>query len=334
MEIRKAASAAPCGEPTPGQLEAINTLSRGALTAEDVYVFSVRLCDDQPDRDYERFDTYALPRLAELFRGKTGVTDHNWSAEKQVARIFDTEVVQEGGVTYLKAWCYCLRAEEALIAQIDGGIRKEVSVGCAMGRRTCSICGSPYGSCSHRKGQRYEAQVCLAVLSEPTDAYEFSFVAVPAQREAGVSKGFAEPKSEDQERLAASGLELVCETAPALTVTADARLLWRVFDNLFNNAAKYALPGTRVYLNTRIEGERAKVTMKNVSRERLDVAGEELTERFVRGDASRNSQTEGSGLGLSIAKSLAELQGGDFHVAVDGDLFKAELTLPTVAPTE
>ena len=144
----------------------------------------------------------------------------------------------------------------------------------------------------------------------------------------------AQLAGEYQERLAASGLELVCETAPALTVTADARLLWRVFDNLFNNAAKYALPGTRVYLNTRIEGERAKVTMKNVSRERLDVAGEELTERFVRGDASRNSQTEGSGLGLSIAKSLAELQGGDFHVAVDGDLFKAELTLPTVAPTE
>lgn len=207
MDIRKAASAAPCGEPTPGQLEAINTLSRGSLTAQDVYVFSVRLCDDQPDRDYERFDTYALPKLAELFRGKTGVTDHNWSAEKQVARIFDTEVVQEGTVTYLKAWCYCLRSEEALIAQIEGGIRKEVSVGCAMGKKTCSICGSPYGSCEHRKGQRYEAEVCLAVLSEPTDAYEFSFVAVPAQREAGVSKGFSESADVESERLAALGRE-------------------------------------------------------------------------------------------------------------------------------
>ena len=155
-----------------------------------VYCFSVRLCDDLPDRDFERFDTAALPALAALFRGKTGIIDHEWSAERQIARIFDTDVCSDGAVTYLRAWCYMLRTEKNadLIAQIEGGIKKEVSVGCAMGRATCSVCGQDYGTCAHRKGERYDGQVCLAVLRDPVDAYEFSFVAVPAQREAGVLK--------------------------------------------------------------------------------------------------------------------------------------------------
>lgn len=202
MQILKAAEATAAGRPTPAQLEKIHQLTKAPLAAEALYVFSVRLCDDAPDRDFERFDTWCLPRLAELFRGKTGILDHNWSSEKQVARIFDTEVVQEGAVTALKAWCYMLASETELVAEIEAGIKKEVSVGCAMGRQTCSICGSPYGSCEHRKGQQYGGEMCLCVLSEPTDAYEFSFVAVPAQREAGVTKGYreqAERKALEQE---------------------------------------------------------------------------------------------------------------------------------------
>ena len=190
MEIRKAAEAACGGVPTAMQLEAINTLAKARLNGEQVYVFSVRLCDDQVDRDGEKFDTAALPGLAKLFIGKTGIVDHKWSAENQVARIFETQVVQEKGVSYIKAWAYIRRggANEETIADIEAGIKKEVSVGCAMGRCICSICGCEYGSCGHRKGESYEGAVCCGILQEPVDAYEFSFVAVPAQREAGVLK--------------------------------------------------------------------------------------------------------------------------------------------------
>lgn len=190
MNIRKAAAVASTGTPDARQLEKIHLYSKTPLKAEQVYCFSVRLCDDQPDRDFERFDTDALPVLAELFRGKTGIADHDWSAERQIARIFDTEVLCENGVHYIRAWCYLLRTEKNadLIAEIEGGIKKEVSVGCAVRSTVCSVCGEPYGSCEHRRGHTYDGQLCLAVLRDPSDAYEFSFVAVPAQREAGVMK--------------------------------------------------------------------------------------------------------------------------------------------------
>ena len=109
MEIRKATQVSGVGEPTAQQLEAINALAKGTMTQEQVYVFSVRLCDDQVDRDYERFDSLALPELAKLFIGKAGIVDHKWSAESQVARIFATEVVTEQAVSYIKAWAYIRR---------------------------------------------------------------------------------------------------------------------------------------------------------------------------------------------------------------------------------
>ena len=191
MEVKKEASAVGVGVPDAQQLEKINALAKGTLTAEQVYVFSVRLCDDQVDRDYERFDTAALPELAKLFVGKSGIVDHKWSAAGQLARIFDTEIVAENGVTAIKAWAYIRRggAGDEWIADIEAGIKKEVSVGCSMGRSVCSICGGEYGACGHRKGEYYDGQLCCAILREPVDAYEFSFVAVPAQRSAGVLKG-------------------------------------------------------------------------------------------------------------------------------------------------
>ena len=191
MDVKKETSAAGVGVPDAGQLEKINALAKGSLTEEQVYVFSVLLCDDQVDRDFERFDTAALPELAKLFVGKSGIVDHRWSAEGQLARIFDTEILEENGVTGIKAWAYIRRggAGDEWIADIEAGIKKEVSVGCAMGRSVCSVCGGEYGSCGHRKGEYYEGELCCAVLKEPVDAYEFSFVAVPAQREAGVLKG-------------------------------------------------------------------------------------------------------------------------------------------------
>lgn len=114
-----------------------------------------------------------------------------------------------------------------------------------------------------------------------------------------------------------------------LVVLADGRLLWRVFDNLLGNAVKYALPGTRVYLDAAAGTDCATLTLRNISREPLDMRGEELMERFVRGDASRHA--EGSGLGLSIASSLVQLQHGTLTILPDGDLFRAEIRLPLSA---
>ena len=190
MNIQKGAEAVSSGIPTAVQLDAINAQAKANLTEEQVYVFSVKLCDDQVDRDGERFDTATLPELARLFIGKTGIVDHHWSADRQIARIFETQVVQEEGISYIKAWAYIRRGgdNDEIIADIEAGIKKEVSVGCAMGRAICSICGSDYGTCGHQKGQNYDGQVCCAILQEPMDAYEFSFVAVPAQRSAGVMK--------------------------------------------------------------------------------------------------------------------------------------------------
>lgn len=113
---------------------------------------------------------------------------------------------------------------------------------------------------------------------------------------------------------------------PVPVIMADGRLLWRVIDNLFNNVVKYALPETRVYVDVHVEGGEAVISMKNISRAALNISAEELMERFVRGDASRS--TEGSGLGLNIARSLTELQHGKFSISTDGDLFKAEIRLP------
>ena len=196
MEIKKATEAVNSGVPTAVQLEAINAQAKAQLTQEQVYVFSLRLCDDQVDRDLERFDTAALPALAKLFIGKTGILDHCWSSENQVARIFETQVVQEQGVSYIKAWAYIRRggSNDEIIADIEAGIKKEVSVGCAMGRSICSVCGSDYGACGHSKGEYYDGVLCCAILCEPMDAYEFSFVAVPAQKDAGVLKGMGRKK--------------------------------------------------------------------------------------------------------------------------------------------
>ena len=105
----------------------------------------------------------------------------------------------------------------------------------------------------------------------------------------------------------------------------DGRHLWRVLSNCLGNVVKYAMPGTRVYVDVAKQGGKVEVSVKNISAQMLNLTAEELMERFVRGDASRN--TEGNGLGLNIAKSLMELQGGRLDLTVDGDLFKVMLTL-------
>ena len=135
---------------------------------------------------------------------------------------------------------------------------------------------------------------------------------------------------EYEERLGQAQLPLVLNPLPLeASIMADGRLLSRVFDNLFANVAKYAQPQTRVYLGARLTGDNMlEISLKNVSREPLNLSPDELVERFVRGDSSRGS--EGSGLGLSIAQSLVELQGGRFRLKIDGDLFTAVLLFPVL----
>ena len=138
---------------------------------------------------------------------------------------------------------------------------------------------------------------------------------------------FSQIQGEYQERLAACQLTLVTQPpAPGTMIRADSRLLSRVMDNLVSNICKYALPGTRVYVVSTLSRKAVTISFKNVSRDELNISPDELMERFVRGDASRH--TEGSGLGLSIARSLVQLQGGRFDLAIDADLFRADITFP------
>ena len=129
------------------------------------------------------------------------------------------------------------------------------------------------------------------------------------------------------DRFDAQGLNVVFRT-PGESVMAlcDGKLLWRVMSNVMVNIVKYAMPGTRVYIDLSVTEFKVQLALKNISREELNISAEELMERFVRGDESRN--TEGNGLGLNIAKSLMEVQGGALELVVDGDLFKVVLTLP------
>ena len=199
MSMERAKTLEPCPVGAE-ELAEINRFTRTPLTAEEVYCFAVRLCDNEVDRDFERFDTETLSALGDLFVGKSGIFDHRWSAEGQTARIYRTEIVTEpetrtaagDGYCWLKGWAYLLRTEgnAELIREIEGGIKKEVSVGCSVKRSVCSICGAEGGSCEHQKGQRYGGKLCYRELREAVDAYEWSFVAVPAQRSAGVVKKF------------------------------------------------------------------------------------------------------------------------------------------------
>lgn len=172
-------------------IEKINKFTRREFTEEELYVFDLILCDNEIDRDCERFSDGALEKMSTLFIGKTGICDHNAAAANQNARIFDTELVTDTSRTtmngepykYLKASAYMVRTGENknLIAEIDGGIKKEVSISCSTAKRICSVCGCNKNkvSCSHVKGKNYNGKECFIILDEITDVYEWSFVAVP-----------------------------------------------------------------------------------------------------------------------------------------------------------
>lgn len=149
---------------TAEELKAVNAFAKAELSAEDVYIFSVLLCDNEIDRDHERFSEATLRELGELFVGVTGICDHDWRSDNQVARIYRTELVTDknrknslgADYVYLKGYAYMLRTEAnaELIAQIDGGIKRETSVGCSVARSVCSVCGEELGTCTHVKGRK------------------------------------------------------------------------------------------------------------------------------------------------------------------------------------
>lgn len=170
----------------------INGFAKRELKAEDVYTFTLVAADTKVDRDYECFTPETLEELSKLFVGTTIIMDHCPSAMNQSARVFRSytrAAPDDENTTQLMVDAYTIReGNEELIGKIDGGILKEVSVGCAIRQKRCTVCGKDFGRCRHEKGKSYNGVLCAAALDGATDAYEISFVAVPAQREAGVIK--------------------------------------------------------------------------------------------------------------------------------------------------
>ncbi|MDD2218284.1 MAG: hypothetical protein PHW03_05855 [Eubacteriales bacterium] len=201
-------------EVTEDELKLINRYAIKELTAEEVFTFKIAICDNEIDRDYEVFPKATLEKMAELYVGKTIISNHQNRAENQCARIYATEVIDGQGetkngesYTRLVAHSYMVRTEsnKDLITEISAGIKKEVSVGCAIGQVVCSICGANQREtlCKHWPAKEYDGKVCYFKLLEPKDAYEVSFVAVPAQPNAGVTKSYGgeEPKEGDAEKV-------------------------------------------------------------------------------------------------------------------------------------
>lgn len=204
-QITKCAAICKAAEPDAGAMEAINAQALAPLSPEEVFTFRVAMCDTRVDRDFERFSEEALREMAALFVGRTVVKDHSHRSDNQVARIYEAHVEDMGGYSALVGSAYMLDtpANAGLIADIKGGIRREVSVCVGIGHAVCSVCGTDNveGYCKHFPGREYEGETCTFELSGIKDAYELSFVAVPAQPGAGVSKSYrgGEPVAEPEE---------------------------------------------------------------------------------------------------------------------------------------
>lgn len=194
-------------------IDRINQFSVKKLSPEEVYCFSVAMCDNDIDRDMERFTNKTLDGLADMFVGKTVISDHMWKSGNQIGRIYETYVQKaaeqnQAGepLRQLVGKVYMLNSEDnkAVIDAIEAGILKEVSVGVSIKSRSCSLCGGKMRlnwstwqmECEkhHVLGESYPDEgLCFMNLDDPSDAYELSFVAVPAQRNAGVTKAANDP---------------------------------------------------------------------------------------------------------------------------------------------
>ena len=192
---------------TDEDLKKINKFTLSPLTSEEVFTFKLIMGDNElDDRNYEPFNLNALKDLQKLYIGKTMIKDHERVADNQIARIYDTELVSDSNkmtgageiFTKLIAKCYMVKTEKNadLISEIKAGIKKEVSTGCKAKHAWCSICGTDNMKhyCSHYWGQEYETKdgkkTCYFTLDGAKEAYEVSFVAVPAQPRAGTTKNY------------------------------------------------------------------------------------------------------------------------------------------------
>ena len=195
-----------------------------------------------------------------------------------------------------------------------------------IGQETCDNPAiTEYAGVLHRQSERLKR--LIDDLVEASKASTGNLEILPAPCEVGVM--LTQTAGEYEEKLREKDLTLVTsQPERPVRILADGRRLWRMFDNLMNNVCKYAQHGTRVYLTLEERDGQAVIAFKNISREPLNLSADELMERFVQGDSSRKS--EGSGLGLSIAKSLTELQNGTMELTTDGDLFKVVLKFPTI----
>lgn len=267
------------------ELELINRFTRRNLEKSEVYAFSVVLCDNDVDRDGERFTTESLYELEKLFVGKTGIIDHNPSAKNQTARIFSCKVEKiDGQKTALGDDYYRLKARAYLpvcesnrdiILAIDSGIIKEVSVGCAVDRVVCNVCGEDIAVCTHKKGEVYGSKLCCGELVNPYDAYEWSFVAVPSQKRAGITKSHKFfGKENDMEKI----LKAIENKKAFALDESDSRKLCEYIDGLKKSAKDGVLyresltrdvVGLAAFVQPDISGETMESVAKSMTIEQL-----------------------------------------------------------------
>lgn len=203
-QIRKAArllKAETAGE----DLALISRQALRPLAEEEIYTFRLAACNNQVDRDLERFTERTLETLSELFVGRPVLLDHKWSAGSQTARVYAAGVEEMPGVEggrQLVLRCYMprLRGNSDLIAAIETGLLRECSVGVAGERALCSICGADRAAawCEHVKGRAYDGKLCCIELDGAADAYEVSMLPVPAQPAAGVVKRYGGPEGPEE----------------------------------------------------------------------------------------------------------------------------------------
>lgn len=198
-------------------LSKINAYTLREYTADELFAFKICMCDNDIDRDREAFSVGALKKMAELFKGKTVIFNHSSNAKDQTARIYETEVMTDTEKTnkfgepyvYLRAYAYTVKSEknEAFIENILAGITKEVSVAVRVASISCNICGHDVlnnGRCrAHTPGEVYEGKLCANILDNVKDAYEVSFVAIPAQPQAGTTKSYEDKPADEAEPAAA-----------------------------------------------------------------------------------------------------------------------------------
>lgn len=184
------------GKPSDADFELIKPFVSKDTTPDDLFVYKLILCDNEIDRDFEQFNHSCISDIASLFYGKVGVYNHNWKSEDIHSRIYKafpvmvSDSVNSVGepYEYVEAYAYTIKENTGLINEIKKGLKREVSIGIKGATSICSVCGESH--CEHIRGKVYNNKLCYGIIPHAEDAFEFSFVAVNAQREAGVKKNY------------------------------------------------------------------------------------------------------------------------------------------------